>query len=147
MAKPKYFWEYPISGDTAAHARRGVGPATDFACPTGTTIHAPFTGRVRPFRNEDGGLGVRLVGSRFTLVVQHLSNNSLYRLNTRRLWRTRIAISGRSGTNPATGRGYDPHAHAYIEDHKTGRRMSFLEWQRMRGHRLGANARRFLGLK
>ena len=140
----KYFWEYPIAGDTAAHARRGTGPATDYKTPSGTPIHAPFTGRLVPFENSDGGKGVKLHGSRFTLVVQHLEQNNLYKRNSRRLWRSRIATSGRSGKNPQTGGAYAPHAHAYIVDRKTGKRMSFLEWQQMRGHRLSLNSRRWL---
>ncbi len=132
------FWEYRITGDTKRHAQRKVGPATDYACPSGTTVHAPFSGRVQPFANEDGGLSLRLVGSRFDLIVQHLSRNDLYRAGTLRLWRSRIAISGN------TGKSSGPHVHAYIVDKKTGRRMSFLEWQRMRGHKLPAEARAFV---
>ncbi|MDJ1115351.1 M23 family metallopeptidase [Microbacterium dauci] len=137
----KMFWQYPISGDTAAHARRGVGPATDYETPTGTIVHAPFTGRVEPYSNADGGLSLRVVGSRFTLYVQHLSRNNLYRYGTRRLWRTKVAVSGN------TGKTTGPHVHAYIIDRKTGRRYSFLEWQEMRRHRLPLNARRFRAAK
>lgn len=137
--KHRFFWEYPISGDTAAHRRRGTGAATDYETPMNTPIHMPILGRVTRRWYADPGHTIDIENSRFIIRIAHL--NGLRIKTGRRLWRSKVAESGNSGKS--TG----PHVHAYVIDKRTGTRMSFLEWQLARKHKLPANARKFLGLK
>lgn len=115
-----FFWKYPVSCNAACHASRKVGPATDYAVPWGTPIHAPFAGVASPFKTVEGGSGIRLVGKDYTFVGQHLAElprNGSYD------WRAVIAKSGNTGT-ATTG----PHIHAYIIINATGERVSFQKW-------------------
>lgn len=117
----KRFFEYHRSGDTAEHAARGVGPATDYATPMRTVIDAPFEGMLTTFWNKDGGNSLRLTGGTYTFVAQHLDE-----LPTpgHKKWRSPIALSGNTGNS--TG----PHVHCYIIINATGQRISFHEWLR-----------------
>lgn len=115
-----FFWKYPVSCNAGCHAKRGVGPATDYAVPWGTPIHAPFAGVASAFTTVEGGYGIRLVGKYYTFVGQHLAElprNGSYG------WRDVVAKSGNTGT-ATTG----PHIHAYIIIHATGERVSFQKW-------------------
>lgn len=117
----RLFWQYSISGDRAAHAARGVGPATDYETPMRTPIHAPFAGTVARHDNEDGGFGLRMTGEKYIYVGQHLDA----RVSTGR--RGHRAVVGFSGN---TGKSSGPHHHAYIVIRATGQRISFSEWLR-----------------
>lgn len=115
-----FFWKYNVSCNAACHATRGVGPATDYAVPWGTPIHAPFAGVAQSYWTDQGGWGVRLVGKEYTFCGQHLAErprNGTYD------WRAVIAKSGNTGS-ATTG----PHIHAYIIIHATGERVSFQKW-------------------
>lgn len=115
----KRFFHYPISGDRAAHAARGVGPATDYETPTGTIIDAPFAGVLARRNTRDGGYGLTLTGEKYIFVAQHLKENVK---PGRVAWRSDIAVSGNTGAT--TG----PHVHAWILIRATGERISFQEW-------------------
>lgn len=115
-----FFWKYPVTCNAGCHAKRGVGPATDYAVPWGTPIHAPFAGVASAFTTVEGGNGIRLVGKDYTFVGQHLAElprNGSYG------WRDIVAKSGNTGT-ATTG----PHIHAYIIINATGKRVSFEYW-------------------
>lgn len=116
----KRFWEYEVTGDTKEHAQRGTGPATDYATPMHTAVHAPFAGKAEYFWTAEGGHGVRVRADGIVATMQHLAG----RPKTGNVeWRESIALSGNSGS-ATTG----PHVHAYII--KNGKRMSFGEWLR-----------------
>lgn len=140
--KPKYFWQYPITGDRERHAQRKVGAATDYATPTGTPLHMPVTGRVTKGRNDrdDDGIDVTIVNSKYEIHLAHLSRVTRTGL---RLWRTVFGYSG------ATGDVTGPHVHGYVIIRKTGKRVSFTEWLRDyvykgKPSKLPANTRSFL---
>lgn len=141
----KYFWEYPITGDTARHATRKGGPATDYATPTGTKLHMPILGRVYPYTHPDMGNAVYIEGTKYRIYIGHMRNASV-KSGTLRGWRTTFGYSG------ATGKATGPHVHAYVIIKKTGKRVSFTEWLRDYVHkgkpsRLPDATRRFLGIK
>lgn len=109
-----------IGGDRAAHAARGVGPATDYPCPIGTPILAPFAGTTSHYVTSTGGLGVILRGTGATFYGQHLwvrMPGGAYAEGDR------IALSGNTGS-ATTG----PHLHAYVIVHATGERLSVEEY-------------------
>ncbi|GAB2702419.1 hypothetical protein BKA24_001679 [Microbacterium marinum] len=116
----KRFFDYPVTADRAEHARRGVGAATDYACPMGSLVDAPFAGALTRRDTSDGGFGLRLTGDRFVFVAQHLSEPVK---PGRVAWRSGVARSGNTGT-ATTG----PHVHAWILVRATGERLSFEEW-------------------
>lgn len=117
-----YFWKYPVTCNAGCHAKRGVGPATDYGVPWGTPIHAPFAGNVQWYWTDEGGNGLAIVRTdgRYTCRVQHLAEKPK---EGHAEWRSVIAKSGNTGS-ATTG----PHAHAYIIDNWTGERMSFQKW-------------------
>lgn len=115
----KRFFQYTISGDRAAHARRGVGPATDYETPTGTVIDAPFAGKMTRRDTRDGGYGLKLDGDKYIFMAQHLHERITPRTVAHR---ADIAISGN------TGKTSGPHVHAWILIKATGERISFQEW-------------------
>ena len=116
----KFFWEYPVTCNAACHAADGVGPATDYATPYGTHVHAPFAGTAQPYWTNEGGWGVRLVGKDETFCGQQLAEKP--RAGTYN-HRDVLAVTGSSGS-ASTG----PHIHAYIILHATGERVSFQKW-------------------
>lgn len=126
-----YFWNYAVGDDTAEHARRGIGPASDYQTPQGTPLHAPFAGLLETFYNAEGGYGVRLYGDRYTYVGQH-NEGRAGKAGRRVAWRE--SLDARSGNTGSQTTG--PHHHAYIIDKVTGERMSFSTWLR----RVRANA-------
>lgn len=115
-----FFWDYRVSCNAGCHNARGVGDATDYETPWGTTVHAPFAGVASPFKTVEGGNGVRLVGKDYTFVGQHLAE--LPRAGHYD-WRQSMARTGNTGT-ATTG----PHIHAYIIIHATNKRVSFQYW-------------------
>ena len=124
-----YFWEYRVTGDTKEHAKRGVDPATDFATPYGTVVHAPFAGTVESGYSDARGHWVSITSSVWGKVyICHLSK--IYTRSGNVSWREAIAESGNSGyvipkptkSNPYNG----SHVHAWVE--KDGKRYSFNEW-------------------
>ena len=120
MANP--FWTGRISGDTAEHARYGVGPATDYPLDIGSPIVAPFAGYLTSYWTREGGHSLKLDGEKFQFFAQHLKSAPI---NGQKAWRSEIAKSGNSG-RLTTG----PHVHAYIIVKATGKRISFSEWLR-----------------
>lgn len=143
MAKYKYFWEYPISGDTAAHRLRGGKPATDFTTPMNTPIHAPIFGVVTRKWFSDAGNTVDITNSKWVIRIAH--NNSFAGKSGLRAWRSLIAYSGNTGMT--TG----PHVHAFVINRKTGERMSFAEWlirypYKNKKNKLPYNVRKFFGI-
>lgn len=116
------FFEYPITSDTADHADRGVGPATDYATPTRTVIDAPFAGQLTPYWTDEGGYSLKLDGAEEIFHAQHLDELPA---SGWKEWRAPIALSGNSGS--ATD---GPHVHCYIIIKATGKRISFSEWLR-----------------
>lgn len=128
---PVRFFEYPVTGDRAEHAARGVGAATDYACPIGTIIDAPFSGVLTRRDTRAGGLGLQLTGDKYIFVAAHLSE----RVTPRRVpWRSPIAKSGNTGdVRPRPTRSQPwlgAHVHAWIVIRATGQRISFGEWLR-----------------
>jgi murein DD-endopeptidase MepM/ murein hydrolase activator NlpD len=120
---------FRVTSDTAEHALRGVGPATDYAgvdgaLPIGTPVVAPFD--VSGFRRwgdpklDPGGRALNSTSpdGRFTFVAQHLSAykdvSGLVPAGGV------IAFSGNSGAF-TTG----PHLHCYVV--ADGIRMSMEE--------------------
>ena len=91
----KYFWKYPVTCNAACHAASGVGPATDYAAPYGTPVHAPFAGTAQPYWTDAGGWGVRLVGKDETLIR---------RVEDRKGHDRRYSVS----TNKLRGMGWKP---------------------------------------
>lgn len=136
------FWERRISGDTARHRSRGVGPATDFVGSMGDPIHAPFAGSISYtwFGNGPGGAGwrVEIKGTRYTFQGAHLMGNEGNGWDKKRgtapknrkrgavLWRSVVGAMGYTGDTDGV------HIHAVIYDRKTGKRYSFAEWLIMR---------------
>ena len=120
MANP--FWTGPISGDTAEHAKYGVGPATDYPLAIGSPIVAPFAGTLTSYWTDAGGNSLKLDGEKFQFFGQHLKNAPVGGFKE---WRSTIALSGNTG-RLTTG----PHIHAYIIVKATGKRISFSEWLR-----------------
>lgn len=116
----KFFWQYPVSCNAACHAKRKVGPATDYEVPWGTTIHAPFAGVAQSYWTDQGGWGIRLVGKDYTFCGQHLAERPP---SGTVAWRAPVAKSGNTGS-ATTG----PHIHAYIIINATGKRVSFQYW-------------------
>ena len=114
------FWKYEVTCDAACHAASGVGPATYYAVPHGTPIHAPFSGQAQSYWTDEGGWGIRLTGEDEIFCGQHLAEKpaSGY-VNHRDV----VAISGNTGS-ATTG----PHIHAYIIIKATGERVSFQKW-------------------
>lgn len=117
-----FFWEYPISGDTAAHDRRGGGPATDYETPMGTPVHAPIAGKVTRRWFADSGHTLDIDNGKYRIRLCHLKAGTIR--TGWRLWRTIIAYSGNSGVTSG------PHVHGYVIIKKTGKRVSFTEWLR-----------------
>lgn len=116
------FWNYPHGNDTAEHARYNVGPASDYATPSGTPVAAPFAGRLSPYWTREGGNSLELTGADFILRAQHLERcfpAGQYG------WRDQIGITDNTGTSTS-----GPHIHAYIIVRATGKRISFYEWLR-----------------
>lgn len=132
----RFFWERPISGDTARHGPRGVANATDFTGPRRTLIHAPFAGIVtyKWFGNGKGEAGWRVTvrGTRFTFYGAHLNGNTddLKGKGPRPARRKLGATLHRGviGEIGLTGDTSGPHIHAFVVDRKTGIRYSFAEW-------------------
>lgn len=109
-----------ITGDRASHAVYGVGPATDYACPVGTPVYAPFGGDVSSYVTTEGGLGIIVDGAKAAFYGQHL----WVRLAAGRYAAgDRIALTGNSGAL-TTG----PHLHCYVIIHSTGERLSMEEY-------------------
>ncbi|TDL43605.1 M23 family metallopeptidase [Microbacterium oleivorans] len=140
---PRYFWEYPITGDTKRHATRGVGPATDYDTPTGTPVHMPISGKVTKGWLSDTGHYIDIENSTYKIRLCHLRAPGK---TGWRLWRTVVAYSG------ATGNVTGPHVHGYVIVKKTGRRVSMTEWLRDyvnkgKVSKLPYNTRKFLGVK
>ncbi len=109
-----------ITGDRASHALYGVGPATDYACPIGTPIFAPFAGQLSTYVTTEGGLGVILRGTHATFYGQHLRvrmTPGAYAEGDR------IALSGNTGAL-TTG----PHLHCYVIVNATSERLSMEEY-------------------
>ena len=114
------FWKYPVTCDAACHAQSGVGPATDYAVPYGTPIHAPFSGQAQSYWTDEGGWGIRVTGEDEIFCGQHLAERAASGyVNHRDV----VATSGNSGS-ATTG----PHIHAYIIIKATGERVSFQKW-------------------
>ncbi len=131
-----FFWERPISGDTARHGTRGVANATDFVAPRRSLIHAPFAGVVsyKWFGNGRGQAGwrVEVRGTRFTFFGAHLNGNSddLKGKGSApsRVRRGAVAHRAVIGEIGLTGDTSGPHIHSFVIDRKTGKRYSFAEW-------------------
>lgn len=142
----KYFWEYPITADTRAHANRKppVGPATDYKTPMGTRVHAPFLGKLTRGYSAARGNFVKIVGLRYTTYICHLDRFAGRPGYVG--WRSLVAYSGN------TGQSTGPHVHTWIEIKRTGQRISFSSWLRNyaykgRPSKLPYNTRKFLGLR
>lgn len=120
--------DFRVTSDTAEHAARGVGPATDYAAPgaalpIGTPVRAPFpvSDFLRWGSDEHiGGFALNATSpeGRFTFVAQHLSRYADVRGLV--LEGEVIAFSGNSGKF-TTG----PHLHCYVI--ADGVRMSMEE--------------------
>ena len=109
-----------ITGDRASHAAYGVGPATDYSCPIGTPVYAPFDGDVSSYVTTEGGLGIIVDGTDAAFYGQHL----WVRLAAGRYTEgERIALTGNSGTLTS-----GPHLHCYVIIHATGERLSMEEY-------------------
>jgi hypothetical protein len=113
------------TGDTAEHAKYGVGPATDYGADTGEPIFAPFAGRAGGWWSGTGGNTVQVAGAGVTFVGQHLSS--------------RFAVIG-SYVNEGDLIGYvgstgsattGPHLHWWIE--LNGTRISGEEYMQRVG--------------
>jgi hypothetical protein len=116
----KFFWEYPVTCNAACHAKAGVGPATDYATPLGTDVHAPFAGEARPYWTDEGGWGIEINGTKEIFRGQHLASRPQ---PGKVAWRQHVAETGNTGS-ATTG----PHIHAYIIIKATGERISFQKW-------------------
>jgi hypothetical protein len=114
-----------VTGDTASHAKYGVGPATDYGADSGESVFAPISGWVTHWWSETGGWSVAVTSEDWKVTLQH---NSGYR-GPNSGWvkeGTLIALSGNTG-NATTG----PHVHMWIERARTGaNRQSFEGWLR-----------------
>ena len=115
-----FFWKYPVTCNAGCHAKRGVKPATDYAVPWGTPIHAPFAGTAQSYWTNEGGWGIRLVGKDYTFCGQHLAEQPRAGSYEHR------AIVAKSGNTGSATTG--PHIHAYIIINATGERVSFQKW-------------------
>ena len=98
------------NGDTAEHAWRGVGPATDYGADMNEPIYAPFAGRVGGWWSGTGGNTVQVVGAGVTFVGQHLSSRAVA-IGT---YVAEGALIGYTGSTGSATTG--PHLHWWIED-------------------------------
>jgi len=101
------------TGDTAEHAWRGVGPATDYGADMNEPVYAPFAGRVGGWWSGTGGNVVQVVGNGVTFVGQHLNSRTVA-IGT---YVAEGALIGRIGSTGTATTG--PHLHWWIEDHGT----------------------------
>jgi hypothetical protein len=114
-----------VNGDTASHAKYGVGPATDYGADSGESVFAPISGWVTHWWSDTGGWSVAVTSEDWKVTLQH---NSGYR-GPNSGWvkeGTLIALVGNTGS-ATTG----PHVHMWIQRAKTGaNRASFEGWLR-----------------
>ena len=115
-----FFWKESISCNAGCHAKRDVGPATDYESPWGSPVHAPFAGQATGYWTDAGGHGIRIVGEDYIFYGQHLAERPKDQWAD---WREVVAKTGNSGY-ASTG----PHIHAYIVIKKTLERVSFQYW-------------------
>jgi hypothetical protein len=114
-----------VTGDTASHAKYGVGPATDYGADSGDGVYAPFSGHVTHWWSSTGGWTVAVTSGDWKVTLQH---NSAYRGPSSGWVKegTLIALTGNTGS-ATTG----PHVHMWIERARTGaHRQSFEDWLR-----------------
>jgi len=110
-----------ITGDTASHAKYGVGPASDYGADMGEIIRAPIKGRITRWRSGTGGNSVGVTSTRWRITMQHLSAYA-GGAGTRKAGAA-VGYVGNTGT-ATTG----PHLHTFVIDRWTGKRYSLEYW-------------------
>ena len=98
-----------VSGDTASHAKYGVGPASDYAVGINTPVFAPLEGIISRYWSITGGWTVVVDGDGATFFGQHNNGFEGPGPGQYAAARQQIARSGNTGS-ATTG----PHLHGFI---------------------------------